>query len=365
MLPLQKEAKTLLLFAVFTIFLFLVVQQKGENPRVAHSEQSLPLVVPKIKESKLKEIYLAGGCFWGVEAFFNRMVGVEYIDVGYANGSTNQTNYEKVGATGHAETVHIVYDPHQIKLEEILQYYFSIIDPTTLNRQANDMGTQYRTGIYYVDPNDKRIIKQVMEQEQEKYTEEIVTEVEPLRNYILAEDYHQKYLDKNPHGYCHVDLSNIPNAKPEINTKEYTKPTETELKKTLTEMQYHVTQESGTEPAFNNEYWNNTEKGIYVDIVTGEPLFVSSNQYDSGCGWPSFTKPISDGVVSYEEDHSFGMKRIEVRSRIGNSHLGHVFEDGPIEEGGLRYCINSASLRFIPLSKMDEEGYGEFKVLVN
>ena len=313
----------------------------------------------------LKEIYLAGGCFWGVEAFFNRMIGVEYTDVGYANGSTSQTNYELVDSTGHAETVHVVYDPRQIELKEILQYYFSIIDPTSLNKQGNDIGTQYRTGIYYVDPQDEGVIRQVLEQEQTKYTAKIVTQVEPLRNYILAEEYHQKYLDKNPHGYCHVDLSSIPNSKPRIDAENYTKPTDSELKNILTEMQYRVTQGNETEPAFHNEYWDNTEKGIYVDIVTGEPLFVSSNQYDSGCGWPSFTKPISDVVVSYKKDHSFGMKRVEVRSRIGDSHLGHVFEDGPGEKGGLRYCINSASLRFIPLSEMDKEGYGEFKILID
>lgn len=322
------------------------------------------IAIPNYKHSNFKEIYLAGGCFWGVEAYFNNMLGVEYTDVGYANGKTAETNYQKIKDTGHAEAVHLIYDPQVVKLEEILDYYFSIIDPTSLNKQGNDIGTQYRTGIYYVDQEDKEDIDKIIEKQREKYKEEIVTEVEPLGNYVLAEDYHQNYLDKNPNGYCHISLVDIPNQKPEINPKDYPKPSKEEIQEKLSQTHYNITQEEGTEPAFHNKYWDNKQKGIYVDSITGEPLFSSKDKYKSGSGWPSFTKPIDRKVVKFDKDNSLGTTRIEVKSRLGDTHLGHVFYDGPKEAGGQRFCMNSASLRFIPLEDMDKEGYGKFKVYV-
>jgi len=237
-----------------------------------------------------------------------------------------------------------------------------IIEPTSVNKQGNDVGTQYRTGIYYVNESQKDEIKAILDEEQKKYTKKIVVEVEPLKDFTKAEDYHQDYLANNPGGYCHIDLNKA--YEPYVDDEKYKKPSNQEVKDKLSTLQYEVTQKNGTERAFSNEYWDNEAKGIYVDIVTGEPLFVSSDKFNSNCGWPSFSKPIDKDVVGYKRDTSHNMDRTEVRSRVGDSHLGHVFEDGPEELGGLRYCINSAALRFIPLEDMDKEGYGEFKYLV-
>jgi len=320
-------------------------------------------IMPNYKNSRYKEIYLAGGCFWGVQAYFDKIIGIEYTSVGYANGESDNTDYNSIKKTGHAETVYVVYDPEKITLDELLGYYYRIIDPTSLNKQGNDIGTQYRTGIYYVDEEDKKIIEEVTAKEQTKYSEKIVTEIKPLANYVLAEDYHQNYLENNPGGYCHIDLSQIPREKPKVNLGDYPKPSMEEIKKKLTDLQFRITQESATEYAFENKYWNYKETGLYVDIVTGEPLFLSLNKFDSGTGWPSFTRPIQWDVVTYNSDKSGGMERIEVRSRSGDSHLGHLFYDGPVAEGGLRYCINSGALDFIKLDELKDRGYGKFIIL--
>lgn len=310
-------------------------------------------------KDNIKEIWLAGGCFWGIEALFSKIEGVIVTDVGYANGKTSMTKYMLVGITGHAETVHITYDNKIVSLETILDYYFKVIDPTSKNKQGNDAGRQYRTGIYYKNEEDLAIINNVISKEQKKYDKPIVVEVMPLKNYYKAEGYHQKYLVKHPNGYCHIDLSIV-----DKKDSAYQKPTDVELKEKLSDIQYKVTQENVTEQPFHNEYWDHYEKGIYVDVVTGEPLFVSSDKFESGCGWPSFAKPINDSLIKEKEDYSHGLERIEVRSAIGNSHLGHVFEDGPKETGGLRYCINSAALKFIPIKEMEEKGYSKYISLV-
>ena len=309
-------------------------------------------------KTKLKTIYLAGGCFWGVEAYMEKVYGVADAVSGYANGNTENPTYEDVlyKNTGHAETVKVDYDPERISLEKILDYYLLVVDPTSLNKQGNDRGTQYRSGVYFTDENERKIIEERLKKEQEKYKDKIVVEVQKLENFYKSEEYHQDYLKKNLNGYCHIDISKANEVI--IDQSKYPKPSDEELKKKLTEAQYKVTQENDTEHAFSNEYWDNKEKGIYVDVATGEPLFSSTDKYDSGCGWPSFTKPISKEVVTYHKDFSFNMERTEVRSRSGDSHLGHVFDDGPKESGGLRFCINSASIRFIPLADMEKEGYG-------
>lgn len=331
---------------------------------LASTQSAQALVRPNFANSRYKEIYLAGGCFWGTQAYFDRMMGVVYTSVGYANGQTEETDYYSIAETGHAETVYVVYDPEELPLEELLTYYYGIIDPTLLNQQAWDIGTQYRTGIYYVDEEDLDIIRKVTEEEQKKHQKFIVTEIQPLRNYILAEDFHQDYLVKNPGGYCHVDLSSIPREKPWVDAADYQKPSLEEIREKLTAEQFAITQHNDTEYAFENEYWDHDELGIYVDIVTGEPLFLSIDKYDSGCGWPSFTRPIQGDVITYEEDHTLFIPRIEVRSRVGDSHLGHVFADGPRDEGGLRYCINSGALEFIPYDLMEARGYGQFMSLL-
>ena len=311
------------------------------------------------------EIYLAGGCFWGVEGYFSKVDGIIDTTVGYANGSGDDTDYHRLKLTDHSETVHIVYDKDKIDIEEILQHYFRIINPTSVNKQGNDKGRQYRTGIYFTNEKDFEIIKKFIEREQKKYNDPIAVEVENLKNFVVAEEYHQDYLMKNPNGYCHIDLdmADDPLEKLEkidkTSEKKYVKPKDEEIKSKLNDIQYRVTQNSATERPFSSEFDKFFEEGIYVDIVTGEPLFSSRDKYDAGCGWPSFTKPIEKNI-NYNEDLSHGMTRVEVRSKYGDSHLGHVFDDGPKSEGGKRYCINGAALRFIPLSEMEKEGYGEY-----
>ncbi len=317
----------------------------------------------------VKTIHVAGGCFWGVEEFMARIPGVINSESGYANGNSDTVTYQEVcyNNTGHAETVRVTYDSGVVPLDVLLSTFFSIIDPTSVDRQGNDAGSQYRTGVFYTDEADLPIIQAVVAREQAKYADPIVTEVLPLSNFCLAEEYHQDYLQKNPNGYCHIDLTSARETALTnwINSQTYTVPTQEELKARLTDIQYRVTQQNDTEYAFSGEYFYNHEKGLYVDVVTGEPLFTSTDKFDSGCGWPSFVKPIIPDVVNEHTDASYGMVRTEVRSRAGDTHLGHVFPDGPQDRGGLRYCINSASIRFIPYDDMEQEGYGFLKSYID
>lgn len=313
----------------------------------------------------LKTIYFAGGCFWGVEEYFSRVTGVTDTEAGYANGKTKNPTYDDVcqKETGHAETVKIVYDETVVSIQELLVHFFRIIDPVSLNKQGNDIGVQYRTGIYYTDEEDYAAAQQFLTRRQKNYTKPLAVELVPLTQFFAAESYHQDYLKKHPAGYCHINVSLA--ETPIIDSTAYKKPNEAVLKNTLTELQYGVTQEAATERPFTHEYEQNFSTGIYVDIVTGEPLFLSTDKFDSGCGWPSFSKPITADIMRYLPDHSIGRQRVEVKSRSGDSHLGHVFQDGPEDRGGLRYCINGAALRFIPLNAMEDEGYGRFIELLH
>lgn len=340
-----------------------------------------PNVKIDYNQADLHRIYLAGGCFWGTEAYLQRLPGVAATSVGYANGRTENPSYQDVcyNNTGHAETVEVQFDPGKIDLATVLEYFFKIIDPTLVNQQGNDRGTQYRTGIYYVDPADLTVIEAVVAQKQLAYKLPIVTEIRPLEQYFLAEDYHQDYLEKNPGGYCHVSFATLPGdtvpilavpaqsggvahpgVVPIIDPSRYIRPEEAALKKILSPLSYAVVRENATEHPFSGAYWREERTGLYVDVATGEPLFSSRDKFDAGCGWPSFTKPVDRQVIVEKRDRSHGMDRVEARSRAGDSHLGHVFTDGPASKGGLRYCINSASLRFIPLAELEKEGYGEW-----
>lgn len=322
----------------------------------------MPASIKKERPMK-KEIYLAGGCFWGTEKYLENITGIIFTEVGYANGNTQNPTYKEVcySHAGHAETVRVEYEDDKIGLPFLLELYYDAINPVSVNRQGGDVGTQYRTGIYYTSDEDLGVIQESIEKLQMKYEEKIAIEVKPLLNYYKAEEYHQKYLDKNPGGYCHIGYDKFEKAKSAMDeSKKYKKKTVYELKKSLTETQFDVTQNNATEPPFRNEYFDEFQDGIYVDITTGEPLFLSYDKFESGCGWPSFSKPIDSELVSNVVDKSYGMMRTEVRSKKGDSHLGHVFEDGPRDRGGLRYCINSASLKFIPREKMEEEGYGDY-----
>lgn len=331
------------------------------QPDARHSNTTRPA---------MKTIYLAGGCFWGVEKYFSLIPGVLETETGYANGSTENPTYEQVchNNTGHAETVKVVYDPAKLSLPFLLGKYYEVIDPTSVNKQGGDKGIQYRTGIYYTDMDDKPVIDQSLAVLQKKIGKKVAVESGPLRQFFRAEEYHQDYLDKNPSGYCHIPSSKFKEAQqardPSLPNETYVRKTRQELKKILTPEQFEVTQNNATETPFRNAYFDNRQEGIYVDVTTGEPLFVSTDQFDSGCGWPSFSKPIKESLISETRDPSHGMIRTEVRSSTGNAHLGHVFNDGPKEKGGLRYCINSASLKFIPKADMEKEGYARYLPLL-
>lgn len=346
----------------------------------------------RVLKSNKKVIYLAGGCFWGVEGYFKKLPGVYETEVGYANGKTDNTDYSKISATEHAETVKVCYDKSRISLEEILLHYFRIIDPLSVNKQGNDIGRQYRTGVYYEDDfdpaqsfnsasdiasssasdtasandsssasdsgSDLKIIDKIFAYEEELHGP-IAVEKSALKNFIKAEDYHQDYLDKNPGGYCHIDISL--SSKP-LFSEKYTMPSDDELMGMLDNTAYNVMRKSDTEAPGSSPLNEEFRHGIYVDKITGEPLFCSTDKFNAGCGWPSFSKPITTDKLTEHVDTSHMMVRTEVVSKNSNSHLGHVFDDGPIEKGGLRYCINGAALRFVPYEKMDEEGYGDYKI---
>ena len=306
-------------------------------------------------------IYFAGGCFWGIEQLMQSIPGVIDAQSGYANGTGEKdASYAVVvtGKTGFRETVRVEYDPEQVSLDALLLAYFYVIDPTVKDRQGNDIGTQYQTGVYYTNDKAKETVERIAELERSR-SEQFFVEIGPLLNYYPAEEYHQDYLVKNPYGYCHIPWEGMELfSKLRIDPGDYQKPAVEVIREKLTDEQYYVTQEGGTEYAFENEFWNQFEKGIYVDVVTGEPLFSSTDKYESSCGWPAFTKPIEEPSIVELEDLSYGMYRVEVRSRTGNSHLGHVFENDPESPNGVRYCINSASLRFVPYAEMEAEGYG-------
>lgn len=319
-----------------------------------------------------RTIYLAGGCFWGLEAYMERIAGVADAVSGYANGEkANPTYDEVIRGSGHAETVKVTYDADRISLATLLKHYFRVIDPTSLNRQGNDRGVQYRTGIYATYTADSAVINAAVKEQQAKYNKPIVVETKPLDNFYEAEEYHQDYLVKNPNGYCHIDLrlADVPLPAEEgaaqtveevLEVSRYQNTDKSQLDK----QQYYITQQSGTERAYSHEYDQLFAPGLYVDVVSGEPLFLSSDKYDGRCGWPSFTQPLADKVVTEHQDNSFNMRRVEVRSRAADSHLGHVFNDGPRDRGGLRYCINGAALKFIPLADMAAAGYAPLIPLI-
>ncbi len=320
------------------------------------------------KKEGAEVIYLAGGCFWGLEKYMEGIPGVIDAVSGYANGKDpSPVTYEEVcrGGTGYKEAVRVVYDPKKVSLDTLLFAFFKIIDPGVRNRQGNDVGEQYQTGVFYTDEKSEAAVKRIAAIEKARAADGFYVLIEPLAVFHEAEEYHQDYLSRRPNGYCHILPREIEEAHGmKIDAGPYKKPSDEELKKRLSGRQYSVTQNNATEPPFDNEYYDNKARGIYVDVVTGEPLFSSKDKYDSSCGWPAFTKGIDDNAIVYKEDRSYGMRRTEVRSRAGDSHLGHVFENDRESPNGVRYCINSAALRFIPYEEMDKEGYGELKKYV-
>lgn len=316
-----------------------------------------------IKKEGTDVIYLAGGCFWGMEKLMQTLPGVTGATSGYANGFSKDPSYATVirGNSGYRETVRVEYDPAKVSLDRILFTFFSAIDPTVKNKQGNDVGSQYQSGIYYVDDAAKATAERIADVERGRYNP-FAVEIEPLTSFYDAEKYHQDYLDKNPAGYCHITQTDFERArKSVIDPADYPRPSNESIEAALDPVQYNVTQKNGTEPAFNNEYLDNLDRGIYVDVVTGEPLFSSSDKFDSGTGWPSFTKGIDESTLILLSDKTMGMVRTAVQSRAGNSHLGHVFYGKNESPTGARFCINSAALRFIPVDDMEAQGYAYLK----
>ena len=349
--------------SIMILLVFSLLFASGCSPAGENSSKKNKTDIEKMDFSEEPEnvIYLAGGCFWGIEKLMQSIPGVTDTESGYANGTgSSDARYDIVtkGRTGFRETVRVEYDPKKVSLDALLLAYFYVIDPTVSDQQGNDKGTQYQTGIYYTNDKAKETVERIAAVEKGR-NDVFAVEIKPLINYYPAEEYHQDYLEKNPNGYCHIPHEEIKLfSRLTIDPGDYTKPAAESIREKLTDEQYRVTQENNTEKPFRNKFWDQFEKGIYVDIVTGEPLFSSSDKFESGCGWPAFSKPIEAPAVVEKEDRSFGMRRTEVRSRTGDSHLGHVFTNDPESPNGVRYCINSAALRFIPYAKMKDEGYG-------